>query len=289
MKITNQPAALRGATLVVVHAIAGSALWLLNSVVLRLFSEGRHEAIDGALTLAWLGLAVLLAVGVIFIGTASDRPGFAWALVALIGVGELFSLAFSLSRLFAPGEFRLFSALSVPSTLIGIAERVVFLVFFVALCGPRRPWALIVALVGGGLSVLRSVFFLVLPFVGGTGLLLSPAYPWVLGVLGLVSMGTTLALSLGARASIADGSVLADGPGGAAVERPEVEERPANPGADFAIGAVLLAVGIGVTVMSYAAASSGGGGRYVIATGLIGVGLGRLIRGLVRLSKSQGG
>jgi hypothetical protein len=289
VKITNQAAALRGATLIVVHGVAAAALWLLNTVAFRFLGGRGGEGVEGLMSLLWLGLAVLLAVGVIFVGTACDRPGFAWALVALIVVGELFSLAFTLSRVFAPGEFRFLSVLSVPSSLVGIAERVVFLVFLVSLCGPSRQWALIVALVGGGIGVLRGVFFMAMPFIGATGFLMSPAYPWVLGVLGLVTLGTSLALSLGARAAIADGSVLADGPGASAAQpAPVPEAPPASPGADFAIGAILLAVGIGVTVMSYAAASSGGGGgRYVIATGFIGVGLGRLIRGLIRASRAS--
>lgn len=39
-----------------------------------------------------------------------------------------------------------------------------------------------------------------------------------------------------------------------------------------------MAVGLGVTVVSMEAASNGG--RYVVATGAIGVGVGRLIRSL---------
>ncbi|MBL8922591.1 MAG: hypothetical protein JNJ54_27315 [Myxococcaceae bacterium] len=286
MRITNQSAALRGATLVVAWASIAAVLWGLNSVVFRLLGDARPESVEGLMTLLWLGLSVLLGVGVIMIGTASDRPGFAWALVALIAVSELFSLGFTLSRIFAAGEFRWWSALSVPSSVVGLAERVVFLWFFVSLCGPRRPWALIVALIGGSLVVVRSLFFLALPFVGGTGFLGSPLYPWVLGAVGLLTMGTTLAVTLGARGAIADGSVLADGSAAPAVVAAPVEGERASPGADFAIGSVLLAVGIGVTVMSYAAASSSGGGRYLIATGFIGVGVGRLIRGLMRASKS---
>jgi hypothetical protein len=63
---------------------------------------------------------------------------------------------------------------------------------------------------------------------------------------------------------------------------PPVVEAP-NPTADFLVGGILLVVGIGVTVVSMQAASNGG--RYVVATGAIGVGLGRIIRGFVRLAK----
>lgn len=57
-----------------------------------------------------------------------------------------------------------------------------------------------------------------------------------------------------------------------------------SPISDFLVGGILLAVGIGVTVASLAAASDGG--RYVVATGAIGVGLVRIICGFVRLGRS---
>jgi hypothetical protein len=44
-------------------------------------------------------------------------------------------------------------------------------------------------------------------------------------------------------------------------------------------GAVMLALGFGITALSYSAAAESGGGRYVIATGLILVGVFRLFRG----------
>jgi hypothetical protein len=44
-------------------------------------------------------------------------------------------------------------------------------------------------------------------------------------------------------------------------------------------------VGIGVTVVSMEAASNGG--RYVVATGAIGVGLGRIIRGFIRAGRGS--
>jgi hypothetical protein len=51
---------------------------------------------------------------------------------------------------------------------------------------------------------------------------------------------------------------------------------------------VLLIAGVAVSVASDAVASSGGGGgRYLIATGFIAVCIGRLVRGLIRLSKAQ--
>lgn len=285
MTITNQPVALRGVNLAAGYAIASAVLLVSNMLVYRVLSMGRVEAIQAGFELLWLGAAVVLAVGVIFIGTAIDRPGLAWALVGLIAVSSLLSLGFTLARTFAADKHWLWSLFSVPSNLFGLAERIVFAVFFVQLCGPKHPWALLVGLVLGGIGVLRTVFSMGLPFiisrVGGEGLM--TWYPWVLGGMSLVGISAMVALVLAARAQIMSSSSEAAAPRPAAEEAP-----PPSPAADFGIGAVMLLVGLGVSVASYAVASSGsGGGRYLIATGFIGVGLGRLIRGLIRLSKSQ--
>jgi hypothetical protein len=182
-------------------------------------------------------------------------------------------------QLFAKDSLHLWSLISWPSMLLGLAERVVFLVFLVRLCGPAKPWALMVAIVAGAGSALRmltSVLFTLRVIEFGQ---VMSWYPYFTGVLGLVGLGSVLALVIGARSTIAQSVSSAGSPVVAAVEP------PASAAADFGIGAVLLALGVGVSVASYAVASSGSGGRYVVATGFIGVGLGRLIRGLVRLSK----
>lgn len=284
MTITNQPVALRGANLAAGYAIASVVLLVLNTLVYRVFSLGRVEALQAGFELLWLAAAVVLAVGVIFIGTAIDRPGLAWALVGLIAMSSLLSLGFTLARTFAPDSYRLWSVFSVPSSLLGLAERIVFVVLFVQLCGPKHPWALMVGLVAGGIGVLRTLFSLLLPLmmsqVGGESMM--RWYPWVLGVMGLLSTAAMLVLVLAARGQIANSSSEAAAP------RADPAVAPVSPAADFGIGAVMLVVGIGVSVASYAVASLGsGGGRYLIATGFIGVGIGRLIRGLIRLSKAQ--
>jgi hypothetical protein len=61
-----------------------------------------------------------------------------------------------------------------------------------------------------------------------------------------------------------------------------VEPVGSTPDADILWGVILLGGGLLVSVGSYVTAHSGGGGRYVFTTGLIGVGIGRLIRGLRR-------
>jgi hypothetical protein len=48
------------------------------------------------------------------------------------------------------------------------------------------------------------------------------------------------------------------------------------------LGLVLVAIGLGVTFFSYAAASSAGGGTYTVAWGAILVGVIRIVRGLSR-------
>ena len=281
MTITNQPTALRGGNLLLGYAIASAVAWVLSIVLSRVFSSSNFEAVQAAEQLLWLGLSVVMAVGVIMIATAVDRPGLAWALVALIAIGAVFDVGFTLLRLFAKDSFHLWSLFSWPSMLLGLAERIVFLLFLVKLCGPTKPWALMVAIVAGAGSALRtmtSVLFTLGVIEFGA---VRSWYPSFTGLLGVVGLGAVLALVIGARSTIAQ-SVSSPGMPVA----PVPVEPPASPAADFGIGAVLLALGIGVSVASYAAASSSsGGGRYVVATGFIGVGLGRLIRGLMRLSK----
>jgi len=281
--ITDQPAAQRGANLLLGYAIGAAVLWLVNVLVSRVLPVSAFESLDAAMQLGWLGLAVVFAVGVVFIGTASDRPGLAWALVGLITVGALFDLAFTLLRLFLKDDLTFWSLLSYPSMVVGLAERVVFLVFAVRLCGPSRPWALLVALVAGGVGVLRLAAGVALSLrlfdYGAVG----DWYPLFLGVMGLVSMGGTLALIIGARSAIVQTATgLAPAVGVA-----RVSHEPVSPAADLGIGAVLLVVGLAISVGSYALASSSGGGRYLVATGFIGVGVGRLIRGMMRAAKQS--
>ena len=280
MTITNQPAALRGANLLLGYAIGSAFAWVVSVVMSRVFSSSNFEASQAAQQLLWLGLSVVLAVGVILIATAVDRPALAWTLVALVAVGAMFDLGFTLLQLFAKDSFHLWSLISWPSMLLGLAERVVFLIFLVQLAGPTKPWAIIVALIAGAGSALRtltSVLFTLRVIEFGQ---VMSWYPYFTGVMGLVGLSSVLALVIGARSTIAQSVSSAGSPVVAAAA-----EVPASPAADFGIGAVLLALGVGVSVASYAAASSGSGGRYVVATGFIGVGLGRLIRGLMRLSK----
>jgi hypothetical protein len=88
------------------------------------------------------------------------------------------------------------------------------------------------------------------------------------------------ALALHARGVITGGAHQPGGP----LQPPVAVE--ASGGRLVATGAVLLLLGIGVTVASYEAASSGsGGGHYVVATGAIASGLVTLVRGLSRLGK----
>ncbi|MDP3501395.1 MAG: hypothetical protein Q8S33_13700 [Myxococcales bacterium] len=280
MTITNQPAALRGANLLLGYAIGSAFGWVVSVVLSRVFASSNFEALQAAEQLLWLGLSVVLAVGVILIATAVDRPALAWTLVAVVAIGSMFDLSFTLLRLFAKDSFHLWSLLSWPSMLLGLAERVVFLVFLVTLCGPAKPWALFVALVAGAGSALRtltSVLFTLQVIEFGQ---VMSWYPYFTATLGLVGLGSVLALVIGARSTIAQSTSSVGSPVAATAVEP-----PASPAADFGIGGVLLALGVGVSVASYAAASSGAGGRYVVATGFIGVGLGRLIRGLIRLSK----
>lgn len=283
MTITNPAAARRGASLLLAWAAASAGAWLLNLVAFRVLGLAHLSAADALSTLLWLGLDVLLAVAVLSLGAGSDRPQLAWLLVALIALGALMNVGFSLARLLAPDSVGLLGLLSVPSMLVGLAERAAFLVLVVRLCGPERPWALVVAFVAGVVALFRSIVPLALSVrLVDPEVFVSEWYGWLSGGLGLVAFCASFALALGVRAavwSVDPSTVTRAAPA-------EPAEGAPSPAADFAIGGALLAAGVGVSVLSFSLASAGsGGGRYVVATGLIGVGLGRLIRGIFRRAK----
>jgi len=280
VNVTNQPAALRGANVLLAWVLTEVALFVVQTVAFRVLKADGEQVLN-LFQLTWFAMGVWFAVGLIFIATAVDRPGLIWTVVALSVVGSMLSLAVAVARIFDVG-LSVLSVLSVPEMLIGLAERVGFLVVVVRLCGSSRPWALMVAMVAGTLSVVRLAlsFSFTLRFVGLGSIM--GWYPMVSGIIGVLGLACTVALTIGVRAAIAEGGQSAP----TASPVVPLEERPVSPAADFGIGAALLLGGVVVSVASYSLASSGsGGGRYVVATGLIGVGIGRLIRGMIRASK----
>lgn len=65
-------------------------------------------------------------------------------------------------------------------------------------------------------------------------------------------------------------------------------EAPPSGTRDIVIGALWLVGGLVVTLGSYSSASSSGGGRYVVTTGAIVIGVVRIVRGLLRSGQQRG-
>ncbi len=284
MNVLNKERAVKGANVLLSWVLAQLFFYLVQIVAFRVVA-GHGERLSALFELVWLGMAVWMAVGLVMIATAVDRPGLIWTTVALDAVSSVFSLGLTLGLRATEGGSRMWlSPVSTLLTLFSLTERIVFLVLMVKLCGPKRTWALMVALVSGGIAVLRMVFSMALSFAVVSYSSIIDWYPYVTGLMGLVGMGCSVALVVGVRSAMLEGSE-SPSPGAPSTSVPVPEAAPVSATADFGIGGALLLGGIVVSVVSYSLASSGGGGRYVVATGLIGVGVGRIIRGFIRLGK----
>lgn len=281
MNVTNRETAQKGANVLLGWVLAQGFFSFVQLVAYRVLSE-HHERVSALFTLVWLGVAVAMAVGLIVIATAVDRPGLIWATVGFAVFSEVLSLGLTVGmRLIENGSRFWIMPISTANMLMSLVERGLLLFVLLKLCGPKRTWALMVALVAAGVLVLRLSVGLALSLGLAAYTSIMDWYPYLTGFFSLVGVGCTLALVLGVRAA------LAEAPAGEGAATPAVApvEAPVSPVADFGIGAALLIGGIVVTVVSYSLASSSSGGRYVVATGLIGVGLGRVIRGFIRLGK----
>lgn len=284
MNVLNRERALKGANVLLSWVLAQLFFFFVQTVAYRLLAS-HNDRLSALFELVWLGMAVWMAVGLIMIATAVDRPGLIWTTIAFDGLSAVLSLALTLGMRATEGGSRMWlSPVSTLLTLVGLAERVLFLVLMVKLCGPKRTWALMVALVSGGIAGLRVVFSTALSFAVVNFSSIVDWYGYVMGLMGLVAMGCSVALVVGVRSAMME---VSDSPstGAPSTSMPAPPAAPVSPAADFGIGGAMLVGGIVVSIVSYSLASSGGGGRYVVATGLIGVGIGRIIRGFIRLGK----
>ncbi|MCU0696000.1 MAG: hypothetical protein MUC96_05680 [Myxococcaceae bacterium] len=282
MLVTNAVSATRGARVVLASALVSVVLWLVTMVVYRLLPVGTSESVYAAVELTWLVVSVLLLVGVLMLAGSVDRPGPLWALGVAVGVSSALSLGQTLLRIFVQPSATWWSLLGVPSMLVDLTERGLFLWCVVVLAGAtRRSWTVPLAVVSLVVALVRftlSGAMMAAPVLGldVVQVVTSGWYPWFQSGSGMVGVGVHVALCVGLLAGVSASGAPA--PSSAAAPPP-----PTSSASDLVIGGVLLLVGLGVTVGSYvAASSSSSGGRYVVATGLIGVGLVRLIRGVVR-------
>lgn len=278
MRVTDSARASSAATLLVAGFAANLGLtflsWVINLVLSPSF-DGPWRTIE---ELLWTGSSVVLVIGLLQLaGALEDRTlplvtAVAWIAMTLVDLaglvlqhtaGDLGRYAWDLSALLSLGARGL---LWVLAARLAMATRawVVPLLGVVAILSLGRT----------ALSVATSHQLV------STELYRSPFYGPVSMAVSLFNVVAMLVVMLAVKAAVSGASVVPAGAAAGLVPSPEVPESPA---ADFVVGGILLLVGVGVTVVSLAAASNGG--RYLVATGAIGVGLGRLIRGFIRLAK----
>lgn len=244
---------------------------------------GLSEKMELVFAGVWMLFTLVMCVGLAFVALGTEPPALAWGACVLELVSSVGSEVLQHATKLFGLSYQLVGFASGAVTLLGLAERALILWLLVSLLRGKHTWGPMVAVGLFGIGLARSA----VPFAMSLGALDMEFYSSML--FGAVLTGATLlsttgslALTWFARKTTLEGEVSPVSPREAGLTSP-VAAAPASPAADFAIGAVLLVIGLGVTAVSMSAAS--GGGRYVVATGAIGVGLGRVIRGFIKLGR----
>ncbi|MFZ5443913.1 MAG: hypothetical protein ACOZQL_28165 [Myxococcota bacterium] len=281
MRVTDSPKASLAATLLAASFGANLGLMLLSMAVTRLLTPSFDGPWFMVEQLLWLGSTVVTVVGLLMLANAVEERGLPmttavlWILMALV---DLVSMLGMRGGLGVGGMW-----LNDLNMLVSLTARVAVLALLAKISVESRAWLLPLLATVAVLSVGRSALSVALMHgVLDRELYRLPAYS-----LGTFAVSLFNAVAVFVAALVAK-TVIGGAQAMPARERaglvPATEEQ-VSPASDFLVGGILLAVGIGVTLMTLAAASNGG--RYIVATGAIGVGLGRLIRGFIRLGKSS--
>ncbi|MFO0596682.1 MAG: hypothetical protein U0228_15300 [Myxococcaceae bacterium] len=242
--------------------------------------------------LLWLALSVATIVAVLRLGGALVDRSLAlitagvWVVMAIFDVAGAFIFHLERTASFIPGVVsKLVTDLQF---LVTLGARALLFVLFSKLTMQTRAWVMPLLGVAWLLSAARFAMVIAITHgLAGPDLYRDPL--WRYGGLFSAFFGTvvTLAAAWAVRAVAFESTSGAQAvpPREVGNHAPPLDET-ASPTGDFVFGAILLLVGIGVTMVSMSAASNGG--RYLVATGAIGTGIGRLIRGFIRLSRSRG-
>lgn len=280
-----------GANVLVAALGAQAVMALLSPLLVSVLvsSLGVEAWVMGNLLL-WLVLDGVLLVGLLQL--AAQLPEASAGLVRVTGFTVLAGMGFDLlltlvDRSAGLGSVevsgvRAMTLLYDVNLLLSLAARGLLLLCFVRLAGAHHPWVVPVVAVVALLTVANSALSLAsMHDVLSRETRISGLFSLGRQGVGAFNAFAVLACGFALRAAVRAGpSVEAVKAAAGLQPAPAV---PIHPAADFLVGGILLAVGVGVTMVSYSSAS--GGGRYVIATGAIGVGLVRVVRGLVRLGK----
>lgn len=292
MRITDPVRARSAFTLLLVAAGVNFGAYLLQSLLSRLTPSLFGTPSEIALQVIWLGIAGLYGFALVQLASAVDEPTLPWAAVALVGLNAAIDIGYAVLSL--TGNYGMLGPLGTPlsgiTMLLGLVERGLILWILVSFATPRFSWTMPIAATMLLVSTARYAFsFAVsLQLVDGMKLFESGVYALVTTVVGLFTSSMMLVIAWFARVAVLDftnGIAPTIPPQEHGLYAAPVVEQPASAGADFAIGAVILGIGVAVTFISVSTASNGG--RYIVATGAIAVGLARIIRGFIRLARQQ--
>lgn len=278
---SRSPAA---ATLVVGALAAHAVMTLLSSVVAGFLIQnlGIQAWSIGSLVV-WLVLDATLVVGLLQLAgsVGAEHAGLvkltAFGFLAVMGL-DLVMVLLEQASLAHRGMVLFYDV----NLLVSLVVRGLLLLLFARVAGKTQAWVLPLVALVALLTVARSAFTVAsMHQLISTELRSTALYRFVLPAMSVFNASAVLACGFALRSAVSGGPQVQAVVAAAGLQ--PAPAQPIHPGADLLVGGILLAVGVGVTMISFSSAS--GGGRYVIATGAIGVGLVRLIRGLVRLGR----
>lgn len=258
--------------------------YLVNAVV-----PGSYEGIwPIVMELLWLGATGVLVLGLFQLSGVIDEPMLLRAAAAALMFNALVDLAVTAlnSVLKEQGGLAMVITLAYDaSNVLSLVARGLLIVAIVQLTMKTHAWVLPLLGTVAVLIVLRSALSLAsMHGLVPSALYRSGVYRAAMPMVSLFNGTALLVGGLALKGAVAGGQNVTTPALVAAAGLQPAPAEPVAPIADFLVGGILLAVGIGVTAVSMAAASDGG--RYVVATGAIAVGVVRIVRGFVRMARS---
>lgn len=280
MRVTDSQKASLGGTLIAASFGANVALLVLSMAINRVVMPSFDGPWFIVEQLLWLASSAVTVVGLVVLSSAVEERGLpqatavVWIVMALVDLVSLGTSRLGLSGGMWVNDLDM---------LVSLVGRGLVLVLLARITMESRAWMVPLLATVGVLTVARTALSVALMHqVVGRELYASPFYGLGTMAVSFFNTGAIFFAAIIARA-VLSGAQAVPARERAGLLVPVQTAEPVSPAADFLVGGILLAVGIGVTMVSLSVASNGG--RYVVATGAIGVGLGRLIRGLIRLAK----
>lgn len=283
MNVTDSQRASLAALWMVGGLAANVGLTVLSYAVNWLLPGSYEGAFPFIQELLWMVATGVLAVGLLQLSAAVDEPLLLRAAAVLFIVSSLVDVAETLLRpkLGLGGSVGM--AIYDVSILSSLGARGLLMFCLARLSMKTHAWVVPLLATVALLTLMRTAFNVAsIHRLVPVELYRNRLYGTVMPFIGLFHGGAMLVAGLALKGAVS-GAPNTPALVAAAGLQP-APAQPISPAADFLVGAILLVVGVGVTGISLAAASNGG--RYVVATGAIAVGIGRIIRGFIRLGRA---